>query len=215
MPIRKPVRAIRKPFKYGSGANDRLEFILCAGGRQPEIHEVWTFGDNGITPKVHSFARVDVGNFLGDCFGTDYLAENGRRVPIYGRKWINGRVKWLGVPTFLRNDGTPWADNVLCTSLCWGVGGTYEIWDLESQPGGRYSNVDVPWRGAVPARPTYLPRSPENARATVRRVCDDLLREHRMARAQSISDSRHILRDELVNCTDCTLDDLWDEPVLQ
>ena len=88
-------------------------------------------------------------------------------------------------------------------------------WSLGSQHGGRYGGVDIPWRGSVPARPDYLPRIPENARATARRVREDLLRKHRLARAQSLSDYRHILRDEMFNRTDCALDDLWDKPAPQ
>ena len=127
---RETVRAICQPLKCGSGADDGIGFIPCVGGQQTEIHDFWTFGDNGITPKVHHFARVDVDAFIGDCFGTDCLAENGRRVINYGHKLINGSVKWLGVPSFLRNDGPPWADNVLCPSPRWGVGGNDEFWDL-------------------------------------------------------------------------------------
>ena len=80
---------------------------------------------------------------------------------MYGRKSINGNVEWLGVTLFLHNDEPPWTDSILVPSPRWGVGGTYEIWALESQPGGRYDGVDVLWRGAVPAREAYLPQSPE------------------------------------------------------
>ena len=48
--------------------------------------------------------------------------------------------------------------------------------------GGDYNNVVVAWRGAVAARSAYMPRSPENARASECRICDDSLcsscREH-------------------------------------
>ena len=125
MPIREPFGAIFQPFNSGIGADDRLEFIRCVGGRQPEIHEVWTFGNYGITREVHTFARRDIGAFFGDCFGTNYLAENGRRMPMYGRKLINGSVDWVGVPTFLRNDGPPWDDNIWCPSPRSGLIGTY------------------------------------------------------------------------------------------
>ena len=30
-------------------------------GRDPQIHEVWTFGDDGVTQEVHPTTRVDVG----------------------------------------------------------------------------------------------------------------------------------------------------------
>ena len=118
MTIREKVGSIHQPFNSGSGYDYGLEFIGCVGGRQPEIHEVWTFGDDKISPEYHPFARVDIGAFVGNCFGTNYLAVNGHRVPMYGRKSINGSVDWLGVPTFLRNDGPPWDDNILCPSPC-------------------------------------------------------------------------------------------------
>ena len=92
MPRRDPAGAIRQPISYGSGDADRLVFIHCVGGIQPEIHGVWTFGDDGTTPKVHPFERVDVGAPLRDCLVTKFFAENGRRVPIYGQKLINGSV---------------------------------------------------------------------------------------------------------------------------
>ena len=154
MPRREPVGSIRQPFNSGSGADDGLEFIYCVGGQQPEIHEVWTFGDDVITPEVHPFARVDVGAFIRDCFGTNYFAENGRRVPIFRRKSINGSVKWLGVPSFLRNDGPPWDDNILCPSLCWGVRGTYEngIWIVNLA----VTTVVLTSRGVEPSLPVQI-----------------------------------------------------------
>ena len=82
MPILEPVGAIYQPSNSGSGDDDGLEFIWFVGGQHPEIHEVWTFGNNGIIPEFHNFARVDVGNFLRDCFATNYLTENGPRVPM-------------------------------------------------------------------------------------------------------------------------------------
>ena len=91
----------------------------------------------------------------------------------------------------------------------------FENLNWGSQLGGRNGGVDVPYRGAIPDRPTYLPQSPDNARATARPVCDNILQEHRLARAQSLSDSRHILRDQLFNWTGCTWDDLWDEPFVE
>ena len=121
----------------------------------------------------------------------------------------------MGVADPLRTHGPYWIENILCPSPRWGVGGTVENLNWGSQPGGRYGGVDVPWRGAAPARPAYLLWSPENAGATARRVRVNLLREHCMAHAQSISDYRNILCEKLVNHTDCVLDYLWDEPAPQ
>ena len=87
---RELVGSIRQTSNSGSGSDDGIEFIRCVDRRQPEIHEVWTFGDDVITPEVHYFARVDVRDLIRDCFATNYHAENGRRVPMLGRKLING-----------------------------------------------------------------------------------------------------------------------------
>ena len=81
---------------------------------------------------------------------------------MFDRKLINVSVKWLIIPIFLWNDRPPWADNIVCPSTSWGVGGTYKIWDLEIQPGGRYRGVDFPCNGASPAHTDYLRQSLEN-----------------------------------------------------
>ena len=134
---------------------------------------------------------------------------------MYGRNLINRSVAWISVPRFGCDDGPPWTGNISVPIPHCRVGGTVEPWAWGDQPGGRYGGVDVSWHGAVPDCPSYLPRSPDNLCTTSRRVRDDLLWELRLARAQSLSDSRKILRDKLVNWTDCALDDLWDEPAPQ
>ena len=74
----KPVRVIRQPSISGSGAKDGLKFIRCVGGREPQIHELWSFAKDGITREVHPFARIAVRNFSGDCFHTNYATDIGR-----------------------------------------------------------------------------------------------------------------------------------------
>ena len=64
-----PVGAIRRHFASGSWDEDRTKFICCVDGRQPEIHEVYTFREDVVTREDHPTARVDVGtvffvNFL-------------------------------------------------------------------------------------------------------------------------------------------------------
>ena len=56
-----PVVSVRHRSNSGSGGEDGQEFICCVNGRQPEIHEVWIFGEDGVTHEVHPTARVDVG----------------------------------------------------------------------------------------------------------------------------------------------------------
>ena len=61
-----PVGAIRRRSDSGSGDKDGLEFIRCVDGRDPQIHEVWSFGEDGVTREVHLTARVDFGaGFVG------------------------------------------------------------------------------------------------------------------------------------------------------
>ena len=59
---REPVGSICWPSDSVSGDEDGPEFIQCVDGRQPQIHEVWTFGEGGVTWEVHLKAQVDVGS---------------------------------------------------------------------------------------------------------------------------------------------------------
>ena len=68
MPRRKPIGVIRQPSSSGSGDEYGLEFIRCVGGRDPQINKLWSFAKDGITREVHPLARIEVGNFSGDCF---------------------------------------------------------------------------------------------------------------------------------------------------
>ena len=97
MPRLDPVEVICQPFSSSSRGEDRVEVIFCGGAREPQIHELWSFSEDRITHKVHPFARIDVGNFSGDCFQTDYSTEVGLRVDIYGQRFINGSAEWLGL----------------------------------------------------------------------------------------------------------------------
>ena len=107
----KPISVIRQPSNSGSGDDARLEFIRCMGGREPQIHELWIFAEDGITREVHPFVRIDVGNLSGDCICTAYATEIGRIVSIYGQKSINGSVEWLGVPAPSCSTGVTLTEN--------------------------------------------------------------------------------------------------------
>ena len=110
----KPVVVIHTTLRSGSGGEGGIEFIRCGDGREPQIHELWTFNEDSINRKVHTFARVDVFDFSGDCFQTYYMTEDRRRVTIFGQFSINASVEWLGVPTpFYDTSGVTWIDNIL------------------------------------------------------------------------------------------------------
>ena len=119
--------------------------------------------------------QVDVGTGFVGQFLFGYLTENGRRIPILSQISISGSVEYLGIPDFHRTGGPFWAKNLLYPCSSWGDGGTPTNQDWVVQPGGPYVSVAVVWHGAVPARSAYIPRSPENARASLRHVCDDYL----------------------------------------
>ena len=93
-------------------------------GREPQIHEVWAFGEDGITREVHPTAQVDVGAEFVEEFAKKHLTEGWYRIPIFGRIYINGNFEWLGIPDFHRTDGTAWTANLLAPCSSWGDGGT-------------------------------------------------------------------------------------------
>ena len=131
MPRREPVRVIYHPFLSGNRGKDGIDFFCCVDGREPQIHELWSFAEDGITREVHPFACVNIGDLSGDCFQTYYMTEEDRRVTIFGQRPINASVKWLGTPVpFYDITGVPWIDNILVPELCWVDGGNYKTWAL-------------------------------------------------------------------------------------
>ena len=153
------VVSIRLPYTSASGGVEGTEFIRCLYGQEPQIHEVWDFGSDGITREVRLTARVDVGaGFVGE-FLSDYLTESGCRIPIISRISINGSVEHFGVPDFHRTGGTIWAANLLAPRSSWGDGGTTTNQNWLIQPWGPYGNVAAPWSRPIPVHPAYIPRS--------------------------------------------------------
>ena len=66
MARQEPVGFIRRPSDYGIGDEDGPDFIRCVDGRQPQIHEVWGGGKDGVTCEVHPTEQLDVGaGFFG------------------------------------------------------------------------------------------------------------------------------------------------------
>ena len=55
-----PVVSIDRPSDSGSGDEYGPKFIRCMDGREPHIHKVWTFGEDGVMCEVHPTAWVDV-----------------------------------------------------------------------------------------------------------------------------------------------------------
>ena len=160
MPRREPVRVIRQPSSSVSGTDDRLEFIRCVGGRQLQSNKLWSFAEDGSFCQVHPFLRIDVGDFSRYCFQTDCSTEKGRRVVVYGRKAINGSVKWFSIPAPFCDTGVAWSENILVPSPRWGDRVTYATWYLGTQS-GVLIGADDTCRSFVLARLAYLPRIPQ------------------------------------------------------
>ena len=158
MPRRKPVGVIIQNFHFGDGGKYRIEFVFCVDSREPQVHKLRSFAKNRITCEIHPFACVNIGDFYRDCFQTHYMIEEARRVTIFGWRYINVSVEWLGTLVhFYDTTGVPWTDNILVPELRWGDGGNYKTWDVKTQYVVRFVGRSVPWCGAVPFCAAYLP----------------------------------------------------------
>ena len=169
------MRSIFRPSNSGSGVTEGVEFIWCVYGREPKIHEIWCLGSDSVTREVHPTAKIDVGAGTVGKFTTNYLAENGCRIPIIGQLSIKGSVKLFGIPNF--PETVDCGLLITCKIPLWPlVGGdantSYQ--NLGVTTVGPYSNSVVAWVSTVSACPYFMPRSPENLRISTRRVCDDL-----------------------------------------
>ena len=163
--------SICQPSDSGSGGTEYVEFIRCIDVQEPQINEMWYLVSNGINSKIHPTAQVEVGDGTMGQFTTKFLAKNGRRIPIIGQLYINRSFQILGMPNIVRNSGLLFIENLQAPTVpsCWGDADIYNHnWGVS--PGVTYSNVAFSWGSTVPARPDYMPRSPENPRAAARRV---------------------------------------------
>ena len=189
--------------------------MRCVGGQQPETHEVWTFSNDGISPKNYSFAHVDVGAFSGDFFPTDYLTENERRVPMFGKKLIHGSFEWICVPDFLRANVIPLNVNILAPYAYCAREGPSTNQNLSSDSGGYFASVHINWNRLTHKLLIYHRRVFEKMRSAGRHACDNLLRENRKYCIQSPSTYQNPIHGCLENRRDGTLDDRWDFTIFQ
>ena len=145
MTTRYSVEYICWPYDSDSGDEYGPKFIRYVDGRDHQINEVWKFGKDGVTREVHPTEQVDVGaGYVGE-FSTNYLTPSWIRVPMFVVNSINGRFQWLGVPDFLRTDGSTWTANLLAFYPSWGDQGSRTNPNLGSQYGGNNDSVSAPW----------------------------------------------------------------------
>ena len=211
MARREPVGSIGQTSDYSSGDAEGPNFIWCVDGREPPIHEVLAFGDNGVTREVHPTAWVDVGAGVVREFASYYLTESGRRIPIFGRISINGSVEYFGISDFYRTGGPFWIDNLLATHYSWGDGGITINHNWGSQPEGPSGNVAVLSNRPICVLLVYVCKISENTCVTVHRIRDNHLRINRLAHIRSPSTSRNPLRNRQFD----RRDDDWEGPADQ
>ena len=97
---RRSIRSISRPSDSGSRGTKDVEFIRCGDGQEPQIHKMWCLGSDNITRKIHPTAQVEVGAGTVGRFTTNYLAKNGRIIPIIRKLSINGCVQILVISNF-------------------------------------------------------------------------------------------------------------------
>ena len=92
-----PPRTVQS-FRSGRGGKNGVWFTRCVDGREPEIHELWTFAKDR-TREVHPFAWIKIiDDFTGETFHTDFLSVKGCRVDLLYQISVNGSVERLDVP---------------------------------------------------------------------------------------------------------------------
>ena len=180
---RSPMGTIYRPSYSGSGGTEATAFIQCINGREPQIHELWCLCLDRICRKVHSTAYVEVPAGTIRYFVTDYIAKNGRQIPIIGQLSVNGSVQFLGLTDQAWGSGFPFITNLLARveSTGWGSPNNYnQNWGGQLNDANRIKNVT--WGDSVSACPAYLPWSPTNPCAAPHRIRDDFFRYRRQER---------------------------------
>ena len=184
-----------------SGATKGVEIIWCVDGQEPQMHEIWCLGFNGVTHEVHTTAQVDVragtvGNFTTNC-----LAEKGCIIAINQPNSHQWKCQVFGYPQFPKNQWIH-VNRESPISQWYHRLGTrcYLQSELRSYPGVTYHNVSVAWHGAVLTHPAYTPRSTENPCNFACRVCEDSLHSRRCEHMRSPTTHRNPVRNQRVNC---------------
>ena len=66
---------IRTPYDYGSVGTEATAFIQRINTREPDIHELWCLGLDGISHEVQPTVHIEVTSGSIGEFVTNYLTE--------------------------------------------------------------------------------------------------------------------------------------------
>ena len=143
---------------------------------------------------------------------TNYLAGNGRRIPIIGQLYINRSVQFWGIPDFVRISVLSFIENLQAPTVVTGwVHANISNQNWLVIPGGPYSIYIFPWVSNSPACSSYIPRSTEKPRSAIRRVRYELFCQSRRERMRSPTTSLNTIVNRRVHhCGDD-----WEGPVDQ
>ena len=150
--------SIRQASDFGSRGIEGVELIRCVDVWEHQIHKFWCLGSDGVNHEDHPTLQRYVGAGTVGQFMTNYLAENGRIIPVISQLSINRSVEILGIPADAWGYGLPFIDNIQAPNVHYGwADANNSNQNLGVTPGGPYRNVVVAWVSTVPACSAYMP----------------------------------------------------------
>ena len=185
---------IHRILNSGGGGTETTDFIHCINGRDPHINKLCCLGLDVICRELHPTACVEIPDGTAGYFVTNYLAENGRWIPIIGQLSVNNSVQFLGLSDQAWGSTLLYIANLLAQveAKCGGSSNS-----SNKNWGGHFNNansiINISWGDSVDAHPTYLPWISMNPHAAQRRVCDHLLSCMRQERLWHQSNCRNPL----------------------
>ena len=155
---RAPMGTICSLSVSGIGGTEWTAVIQCDNGRKPHTHELWCLRLDMIIHKFHPTELVEVTAGTVAEVMTNYLAENGHRIEIIGKLYINDNVQILGLSCQAWGSGLPFIPNLLDNVEDTGWGGSN---NFNKNWGERFNNsnsiTNVALGASADPRPINLP----------------------------------------------------------
>ena len=173
---RAPMGTIRRPSDFGNKGTDTTSFIQWINDREPQINELWCLSVDKIYHKVHPEARLEIPAGTVRELVTDYLAENGRHIPIIGKLSVDNSVQFLGLSDQAWGSGLPYIYNLVDQVEATGSdssNNSNQNWGISFNNANIITNIT--WGASVSASCTNLPRSLGCPWAARRRICNNFL----------------------------------------